>query len=206
MDETMQIKDLSPDQLAEYAHNGWVNSGLTPKSWRLVYLGLSKDLHHARLLQLMADTFVELAILPPAITFKFMQSHHVELDEWRQQVFDLMFASAMWTWGLSTRKDGGKITRLEEFENPDLFDTDRSKLDELIQPMIDHYGGLLEAMIYPLIVLGFNAAAILPKNPDQLDQMDHPVMADFKPHPDYLEFLEQPVEDLGEDFLARKAD
>ena len=206
MGKTALIKDMQCDLLAEYAHNAWVNTGLSPTIWRLIYLGLSRERNHARLLQLLADTFVEFSVLAPAITLKYMQSPAVILDEWRQKVFDIVYASAMWKWGLSSRRDGGEVTRLEEFEDAELFEYDLSQLEQLIQPILEHYGDIEVAMTFPLVILGYNAKALLPREPGKLESLEYPHFSDFTPDPDYLTWLEQPVDLLGPEFTEKPAE
>lgn len=187
------IKDMSIEEIVKVSNHIWVRSGLNPVSMRLLYRALSVDFNNPKALQSLADLFVEDAMIPAAIVYSYMQTDAVELSIEDVEKFDTMFASAMWLWGLSKRKDGSQQTQLQDFYNKDLFIYDMDEYHRIVDSEVQKAGSLFNASIGVLNIIGLYSDSIIPVDNEALNKPDSLFSKDnFYITDDYRKWLEKP--------------
>ena len=145
-----KMKDLTVRELAEYATIGY-SMGSQFITARLIYQGLSTDFDDYELLQALADWFVEskmVQIRPlSACVFEYLHRRKPELNQRQSESLDMKYASAMWIWGLSKRKDESEYTQMGDFlKNRGIFIFDMKTYNEWIASVTTDSGSLQAAV------------------------------------------------------------
>jgi len=189
-----RIRDLDADELKQLAGAGWMFYGLNPLSAKLLYFGLERQPHDAGLLHTLGDLFVEdIPLFGATVYYYLTQTDEVQLGTTEETV-NTMFASAMWIWGLSSRRDGSTATRMGDFEDPSLFEFDLNGLREMISPYTERSGSIEDAVAGVRRFAGLYGGALAHKDGIELNNLSVSQLLDdsqFEVLPQYDQWLDE---------------
>lgn len=195
-----RVKDLTINELADYASTGYALYGLTPFTASIAYQGLKLDFQNVSLLQVMADLLVENE--PPqlsACVYEYLYLNQNKMTSKQKRYLDASYASAMWIWGLSKRKDGSKDTQMSSFYDSSLFEFNTTGYKAMIASVVSVAGNLDAALKGVHRLLGYYGGLLEP-----VDEKRKLTMKDFF-QPDclriaakYTQWLDSPLDDFRE--------
>lgn len=198
-----RIRDLDTDELKQLAGAGWMVYGLNPLSANLLYFGLERQPQDAGLLHTLGDLFVEdIPLFGATVYYYLTQTDEVELGKTEETV-NTMFASAMWTWGLSSRRDGSTTTQMRDFEDLSLFEFDLNGLRNMISPITERSRSIDEAVAGIRRFAGLYGGALAHKDGIELNDLSLSQLFDdsqFKVLPKFDRWLDEVARTELEEF------
>jgi hypothetical protein len=202
-----KILELNVHEINTYARTAWILYRLNPISAKLIYYGLSLEFDNPGLLLTLADLLVE--EIPPlsACTYHYLYTSGIKLETEERKSIDLMYASAMWIWKLSKRKDGAEITKLGSFYDESQFEYDYEGFKKLISPPIQQAGSLKGAVIGARVFMGCTAGFLKPRDKNSAPRnKDFFFPEKFLERPEYKAWIESSTEELErlDKLLSRK--
>jgi hypothetical protein len=202
-----KILDLNVREINEYARAAWILYRLNPISAKLIYYGLSLEFDNPRLLLTLADLLVE--DIPPlsACTYHYLYTSGIEVSTEERKSIDSMYASAMWIWKLSKRKDGEEITKLGSFYDQSQFKYDYEGFKELISAPIQQAGSLKGAVVGARVFVGCTAGFLEPRDKNYAPRnKDFFLPERFLERPEYQAWIESSAEEIErlEKLLSKK--
>ncbi len=152
--QSRTINDLSVEEIVHYAQAAYMAYDFNPITARLLFHGLLNNAENVDLLQTTADTLVEDSPELSAIVFEYLYNADLDLSRKQQQRRDTMYSSAMWYWGLSTKKDDDSEVSAEDFSNASLFRYDRTGFRDLFGSVLAEAGSVTQAVRGVVTILG----------------------------------------------------
>jgi hypothetical protein len=163
------VKDLSSDELADYAQAGYIAFDFNPITARLLFHGLLENPNHIGLLQTTADALVEDSPALSAVVFEYLYAAELGMSEEQRATLDTMYSSAMWVWGLSRKTDGSQEIESEDFQNPSLFTYDEEGYRELFADFVAEAGSIERAVRGVQVILGLYGEFLQHRNGPEYD-------------------------------------
>ncbi len=196
--QNRMISDLLTSEISELSQTAWLFYGLNPISLRLLYFGIKNDPGSVELMQNLADLWVEDYMPPALLIYAYMMSPDISMSEDQEDKFDMMFASAMSLWGLSTRKDGATTSQLGDFsEGRKLFDYDMDTFNKIVDQEIRNSGSLKASFQMAVRFSGLAGGCVAHKTKGQeIGEGDIYDAEMFIETSDYQDWLRLPASEL----------
>jgi hypothetical protein len=192
-----RIRDLEAGELAKYAQAGYMSYDFNPISARLLFHGLLRQPNNPELLLTTANVLVDDSPELAAVVFEYLFAGELEMSREQREELQTSYTSAMWVWGLSSKRDGSGEIAGEDFTDPSLFEFNRQGYRALFRGLVAQAGGLEQAVRGVQTILGLYAGFLAHrKGPDyEFDRRE--VFRDqrFALQPVYGRWLQQPVEE-----------
>ena len=185
------IKDLSADELADYAFHVFLHSGRHAMGAGLIYRCLELDQYHPLGLRCLSD-FLDWngSESVSALVLEYLIDNNLAKTQESQAELERLLFTCKWVWGFSKHKSGDTQLSGTEFENEDDFAIDLKGYAQFKQSTFNMAGtweGVLKGAHNLIGVYG--GVAHSPSLTETHTPVDMLGITDFTAKPEYTEFL-----------------
>ena len=192
-----RIRDLDAGELVSYAQAGYMSYDFNPITARLLFHGLLQHPNDPELLLTAANVLVDDSPELSAVVFEYLFAGEIEMSREQREELQTSYSSAMWVWGLSSKRDGSGEIAGEDFSDPSLFEFNRQGYRALFRGLVEEAGSLEPAVRGVQTIIGLYAGFLAHRNGPDYEFDRREVFRDqrFALQPVYGQWLQQPVED-----------
>ena len=196
-DAVRRIRDLDADELVSYAQSGYMTYDFNPITARLLFHGLLRHPDDPDLLLTTANVLVQDSPELSAVVFEYLFAGEIGMSREQREELQTSYSSAMWVWGLSSKRDGSGEIAGEDFSDPSLFEFNRQGYRALFRGLVEEADSLEQAVRGVQTTLGLYADFLQHRNGPDYEFDRREVFRDqrFALQPVYGRWLQQPVED-----------
>lgn len=189
-----QIKDLTADELAEYALYVFILSGRHQMGAALIYRCLELEPKHPAGLRNLSD-FLDGkgSEMISAVVMEYLIKHYQGPAERKKEYEDILFLSK-WAWGFSKHHSGQTELGADDFVDQTQFTTDDAAYDLFLEVPLSIAGTAEKVVQGAHNLVGVYAGGLhSPSLIETHKPIDILLLNDFEKTPAYTEFLELDV-------------